>query len=104
MAARAEGSSVNSIDRMTCDMKTVIGSPNCEHMSTSFVERRNLPMRMPMRRFTRLISGFSKKIESQGHAAALHFVYYNFCRVPKTLRVTPRRKQGLRITSGLWRS
>jgi IS1 family transposase len=78
-----------------CDMKTVIGSPDYEHVSTSFVERQNLTMRMSMRRFTRLTNGFSKKIENHGHAVALHFMYYNFVRVHKTLRVTPAMEAGI---------
>ena len=76
-------------------MKTVIGSPDYEHVSTSFVERQNLTMRMSMRRFTRLTNGFSKKIENHGHAVALHFMYYNFARVHKTLRVTPAMEAGI---------
>ena len=83
-----------------CDMKTVIGSPDYEHVSTSFVERQNLTMRMSMRRFTRLTNGFSKKIENHGHAIALHFMHYNFCRVHKTLRVTPAMEAGL--TDHMW--
>ncbi|MGO9952884.1 MAG: IS1 family transposase [Dissulfurispiraceae bacterium] len=78
-----------------CDMKTVIGSPDYEHVSTSFVERQNLTMRMSMRRFTRLTNGFSKKIENHGHAVALHFMHYNFVRVHKTLRVTPAMEAGI---------
>lgn len=78
-----------------CDMKTVIGSPDYEHVSTSYVERQNLTMRMSMRRFTRLTNAFSKKIENHGHAVALHFMHYNFCRVHKTLRVTPAMEAGL---------
>jgi hypothetical protein len=78
-----------------CDMKTVSGDPDPKHVSTSFVERQNLTMRMSMRRFTRLTNGFSKKIENHGHAVALHFMYYNFCRVHKTLRVTPAMEAGL---------
>ncbi len=70
--------------------KTVIsGSPDEQHISTSFVERQNLTMRMHMRRFTRLTNAFSKKIENHCYAIALHFVYYNFVKVHKTLRVTP---------------
>ena len=76
--------------------KTIIeGRPDEKHISTSFVERQNLTMRMHMRRFTRLTNGFSKKIENHCHAIALHFVYYNFCKVHKTLRVTPAMEANL---------
>jgi IS1 family transposase len=83
-----------------CDMKMVSGDPDPKHVSTSFVERQNLTMRMSMRRFTRLTNGFSKKIENHGHAVALHFMHYNFCRVHKTLRVTPAMEAGL--TDTVW--
>ena len=78
-----------------CDMKTVSGVPDPKHVSTSYVERQNLNMRMSMRRFTRLTNGFSKKVENHGHAVALYFSYYNFCRVHQTLRVTPAMEAGL---------
>ncbi|MFP5210459.1 MAG: IS1 family transposase [Acidobacteriota bacterium] len=77
------------------DMKTVIGSPDYEHVSTSYVERQNLTMRMSMRRFTRLTNGFSKKLENHAAAISLYFAYYNFCRIHQTLRVTPAMEAGL---------
>lgn len=78
-----------------CDMKTVMGNPDPKHVSMSFVERQNLSMRMGIRRFTRLTNGFSKKLENHAAAVALWFSYYNFCRVHKTLRVTPAMEAGL---------
>jgi hypothetical protein len=60
--------------------ESVIGDPDPKHVSTSFVERQNLIMRMSMRRFTRLTNGFSKKLENHGHAVAAHYMHYNFCR------------------------
>jgi len=83
-----------------CNMKTVSGDPDPAHVSTSYVEQQNLTMRMSMRRFTRLTNGFSKKIENHGHAVALHFMHYNFCRIHKTLRVTPAMEAGL--TDHVW--
>jgi IS1 family transposase len=77
------------------DMKVVSGDPDPKHVSTSYVERQNLSMRMGMRRFTRLTNGFSKKAENHCHAVALYFMYYNFCRVHQTLRVTPAMEAGL---------
>ena len=76
------------------------GNPDPKHISTSYVERQNLTMRMHMRRFTRLTNGFSKKVEAHANAVALHFMYYNFCRIHKTLRVTPAMAAG--IADKLW--
>lgn len=77
------------------DMKTVTGEPDHQHVSTSYVERQNLSMRMGIRRFTRLTNGFSKKIENHSAAVALWFTYYNFCRVHSSLRVTPAMQAGI---------
>jgi hypothetical protein len=76
------------------EMVPVMGDPEEEHISTSYVERQNLTMRMNMRRFTRLTNGFSRKVQNLEHAVAIHFMHYNFCRVHQTLRVTPARRQG----------
>jgi hypothetical protein len=83
-----------------CTMKMVSGVPDTKHVSTSYVERQNLTMRMSMRRFTRLTNGFSKKVENHGHAVALYFAYYNFCRAHQTLRVTPEMEAAL--TDHVW--
>jgi IS1 family transposase len=77
------------------DMKVVSGNPDPKLVTTSFVERQNLTMRMSMRRFTRLTNGFSKKLENHAAAVALYFMYYNFCRVHQTLRVTPAMEAGI---------
>lgn len=76
-----------------CD--TVVGNPDPNHVSTSFVERSNLTMRMGMRRFTRLTNAFSKKIENLECSIALHFMHYNFCRVHTTLKTTPAMAAGI---------
>jgi hypothetical protein len=81
-------------------MKVVSGNPDPKHVSTSFVERQNLSMRMSIRRFTRLTNGFSKKVENHAAAVALWFAYYNFCRVHQTLMVTPAMESGL--TDHVW--
>jgi len=83
-----------------CQKKKKIGRPDPEHISTSYVERQNLTMRMQMRRFTRLTNGFSKKIENHIAALALHYMHYNFVRIHQTLRVTPAMAAG--ITGRLW--
>ncbi len=76
----------------------VTGRPAREHVNTSYVERQNLTMRMSMRRFTRLTNAFSKKVENHCHALALYFVWYNFCRMHKTLRMTPAMAAGVTDT------
>ena len=73
----------------------ISGAPNHKHISTSYVERQNLTMRMSMCRFTRLTNGFSKKLENLEHAVAFHYMHYNFCRIHQTLRVTPAMEAGV---------
>ncbi|MEM6973896.1 MAG: IS1 family transposase [Pseudomonadota bacterium] len=82
------------------DKKRVFGNPDPKHISTSYVERQNLTMRMAMRRFTRLTNAFSKKLQNHAHAVALHFMHYNFVRIHKSLRVTPAMAAG--VTDRLW--
>jgi IS1 family transposase len=76
------------------------GDPKHSDISTSFVERNNLTLRMSMRRFTRLTNAFSKKVENHEYAIALHFMYYNFCRIHQTLRVTPA--MAARVSDHVW--
>jgi hypothetical protein len=80
-----------------CGTRTqkITGNPDERKISTSFVERQNLTMRMGMRRFTRLTNAFSKKLENLEHAVALHFMHYNFARVHQSLRVTPAMEAGV---------
>jgi hypothetical protein len=78
----------------------VTGNPDHAHISTSYVERSNLSIRMANRRFTRLTNAFSKKIDNHLYALALYFAFYNFCRIHKTLKVTPAMAAG--ITGKLW--
>jgi IS1 family transposase len=76
------------------------GSPDPKHISTSYVERSNLTLRMQNRRFTRLTNAFSKKAENHAYSVALFVFFYNFCRIHKTLRVTPAMEAG--VTDRLW--
>jgi IS1 family transposase len=78
----------------------VSGDPDVKHVSTSYAERNNLNIRMHSRRMTRLTNAFSKKMENHAHAMALHFLYYNFVRIHKTLKVTPAMAAG--VTDRLW--
>lgn len=78
----------------------VCGNPDEKHISTSFVERQNLTVRMGMRRYTRLTNGFSKKIEAHENALAIHYMYYNFGRIHKSLRVTPAMEAG--VSDHVW--
>ncbi len=78
----------------------VEGNPDVRHVSTSFVERQNLTMRMSIRRFTRLTNAFSKKLENHALSVALPYMHYNFCRIHKTLRVTPAMAAG--VTDRVW--
>jgi len=78
-----------------CESKVVMGDPNQKHISTSYVERQNLTMRMHIRRFTRLTNAFSKKLDNHAYAVALHFMYCNFVRIHQTLRVTPAVQAGI---------
>ena len=83
-----------------CRTGILSGNPDPKHISTSYIERQNLSMRMGMRRFTRLTNGFSKKFENRAHQVALYFFHYNFCRVHSALRVTPAMEAGL--TDHIW--
>jgi len=78
----------------------VTGNPDKAHVSTSYIERQNLTMRMNMRRFTRLTNAFSRKVENHAHAIALHYMVYNFVRIHKSLRCSPAMAAG--VTSKLW--
>jgi hypothetical protein len=80
--------------------KPRIGAADPDHISTSYVERQNRTMRMHMRRFTRLTGGFNKKAENHAHAVALHFMYYNFCKIHSMIRTTPAMAAG--VTQKLW--
>jgi hypothetical protein len=83
------------------DVQVLSGNPDESKISTSYVERQNLTMRMGMRRFTRLTNGFSKKIENHAHAVALHFFHYNFCRPHQTLTKAAGTKTTPAMAAGI---
>jgi IS1 family transposase len=85
---------------MSCSAVPISGDPDPDHISTSYVERSNLTMRMSMRRFARLTNAFSKKVENHIAAISLYFMFYNFCRIHQTLRVTPAMEAG--ISDHVW--
>lgn len=84
----------------SCEARKIMGNPDPDHISTSFVERSNLSIRMGIRRFTRLTNAFSKKIENHAAAVALYLMHYNYVRVHQTLRVTPCMEAG--VTNHIW--
>jgi IS1 family transposase len=85
---------------IAAEKHAVVGNPDPDHVSTSYIERANLTMRMGMRRFTRLTNAFSKKIENHMAAVALHMLHYNFVRIHQTLKVTPAMAAG--VSNRLW--
>lgn len=85
---------------IACEKHEIVGYPDPQHVSTSYIERANLTMRMGMRRFTRLTNAFSKKIENHAAAVALHMMHYNFVRIHQTLRITPAMAAG--VTDRVW--
>jgi IS1 family transposase len=85
---------------VTCDKIAIIGDPDLKHISTSYIERHNLTMRMGMRRFTRLTNAFSKKAENHAAAVSLHMMHYNFGRVHQTLKTSPAVAAG--VADHIW--
>lgn len=85
---------------VSAERRVILGNPKTSKISTSYIERQNLTMRMQMRRFTRLTNGFSKKLDNLKAAVALHFAHYNFVRIHSSLRVTPAMEAG--VTDHLW--
>jgi hypothetical protein len=96
----ADDSRYSPAECVSADRVTVLGAPEEKHISTSFVERQNLTMRMSMRRFTRLTNAFSKKLDNHIHSVNLFYMHYNFVRIHQSLRVTPALEAG--VTNRLW--
>lgn len=99
-AARETEARYSPAECVGCERKEVTGKPDPKHISTSYIERQNLTVRMHNRRFTRLTNAFSKRLEHHIAAVSLHFMYYNFVRIHQTLRVTPAMAAG--VTDHLW--
>jgi IS1 family transposase len=99
-AASEEETRYSPAECTGCERKPVMGHPDPRHISTSYSERQNLTMRMSMRRFTRPTNAFSKKVDNLAYNVALYFMYYNFCRIHQTLRVTPAMEAG--VTDHVW--
>jgi len=99
-AARETEARYSPAECIGCNRKEISGKPDSKHVSTSYVERQNLTMRMHNRRFTRLTNAFSKRIDHHVAAISLHFMYVNFVRIHQTLRVTPAMAAG--VTDRLW--
>jgi IS1 family transposase len=99
-AARETEARYSPAECIGCNRKEISGKPDSKHVSTSYVERQNLTMRMHNRRFTRLTNAFSKRIDHHVAAISLHFMYVNFIRIHQTLRVTPAMAAG--VTDRLW--
>jgi hypothetical protein len=83
-----------------CELHVIDGDPDPDHISTSYIERQNLTMRMSMRRFTRLTNAFSNKIENHAASVAIHMMHYNFARIHKTLRISPAMAAA--VSDHLW--
>jgi hypothetical protein len=98
--AKPEDTRYSPAQCIGCEKHPKIGNPDPDHISTSFVERQKLTMRMQMRRFTRLTNAFSRKIEAHVASLAIHYMHYNFVRIHQTLKVTPAMAAGL--TDWLW--
>ena len=96
----ARGSRRSPAECIGIDKRVIEGNPDPEHISTSYIERQNLTLRMSARRFTRLTNAFSKKLENHALSVALHYMRYNFCRIHKTLRITPAVAAG--VSDHVW--
>lgn len=97
---RSAESSYSPAECIGCEKRTVKGRPDPKHISTGYIERQNLTIRMCNRRFTRLTNAFSKKVENHAASLAIHYMHYNFVRIHQSLRVTPAMAAG--VTGRLW--